>query len=107
MAYYGLSFSAGNFPGSIFINHTLNGLVELVAYIAASLLLDELGRRPIMGAPLLLSGVALIGGMMLNKFVGTNVAVELSRWLMFVGKLGVSASFAVIWIWVAELYPTK
>ena len=49
LGYYGLSYSAGNFPGNIFVNHTLNGLVELIAYIASSALLDKLGRRIIMG----------------------------------------------------------
>ena len=49
MGYYGLSFSAGNFPGNIFVNHALNGLVELIAYVGSSILLDRLGRRTIMG----------------------------------------------------------
>ena len=49
LGYYGLSYSAGNFPGNIFVNHTLNGLVELIAYVASSALLDKLGRRIIMG----------------------------------------------------------
>ena len=107
MGYYGLSFSAGSFPGNIFVNHTLNGVVELIAYVASSILLDKLGRRTIMGGPLLLASCALIGGMALSEFVGGTTAVQVSRLLMFVGKLGVSAAFAVVWIWVAEMYPTE
>ena len=45
--------------------------------------------------------------MVLRNFVGGSTAIEIARWLMFAGKFGVSAAFAVIWIFAAELFPTR
>ena len=59
------------------------------------------------GAPLLLASSALIGGMLMSEFIGGELFTEIARWLMFLGKLGVSGAFAVVWIWVAEMYPTE
>ena len=45
--------------------------------------------------------------MVLNQFIGTPLTIEIARWLMFAGKFGVSAAFATVWIFAAELYPTR
>ena len=45
--------------------------------------------------------------MLLSEFIGGPICTEVARWLMFVGKLGVSGAFAVVWIWTAEMYPTE
>ena len=42
----------------------------------------------------------------MKEFVGGDAATQVFRWLMFAGKFGVSGSFAVIWIYSAELFPT-
>ena len=106
MAYYGLSFSAGDLPGNIYVNNVINGLVEVAAYVVTFFTLNSLGRRALTAGPLLFSGVCMIGGMLLTQFVAAGWAPEVFRWLMFAGKMGVSCSFAVIWIYSAELFPT-
>lgn len=106
MAYYGLSFGAGDLPGDIYVNNVINGVVEVAAYVCAFFLLNVLGRRMLTAGPLLLSGVCMIVGMLLKEFVGGEMASQTFRWLMFSGKFGVSGSFAVIWIYSAELFPT-
>ena len=45
--------------------------------------------------------------MLMSEFIGGELFTEIARWLMFLGKLGVSGAFAVVWIWVAEMYPTE
>lgn len=107
MAYYGLSFSAGDLPGNIYVNNVINGAVEVAAYIIIFFVLNKLGRRLLTAGPLLFSGVCMIGGMILTQFVQDQWAKEVFRWLMFAGKFGVSGSFAVIWIYSAELFPTE
>lgn len=107
MAYYGLSYSAGSLPGNIFVNNVINGFVELVAYILCAALLDKLGRRLLMAGPLVFGGGACLAAMVLQNFIGGDTAIEISRWLMFGGKFGVSAAFATVWIFAAELYPTS
>lgn len=107
MAYYGLSYGAGDLPGDIFVNNVINGAVEVAAYVASFFLLNVLGRRMLTAGPLLFSGVCMIGGMLLVQFVGGAWTHETFRWLMFAGKFGVSGTFAVIWIYSAELFPTE
>ena len=41
--------------------------------------------------------------MLLKQFAGSP---EAFRWLMFAGKFGISGSFAVVWIYASELFPT-
>jgi hypothetical protein len=65
MAYYGLSYGAGDLPGDIFVNNVINGAVEVAAYVASFFLLNVLGRRMLTAGPLLFSGVCMIGGMLL------------------------------------------
>lgn len=58
---------------------------------------------------MLLGGFSCIGSMMLIEFNADNshVMTELSKWLAFLGKFGISGSFNVIFIFAAELYPTE
>ena len=107
MAYYGLVYGAGSLPGNIFENNVINGAVELAAYMLCTVLLDKLGRRLLLAGPLTFGGVACILGMVLRTLVATPTAVAIARWLMFAGKFGVSAAFATIWIFAAELFPTR
>ena len=106
MAYYGLSYSAGDLPGNIYVNNVINGLVEVAAYVVTFFSLNSLGRRALTAGPLLFSGVCMIFGMLLTQYVTADWAPEVFRWLMFAGKMGVSCSFAVIYIYSAELFPT-
>jgi len=107
MVYYGLIFSAGDLPGDIYMNNIINGLVEVAAYIPTFFLLQIWGRRVLLGGPLILAGVCMLLGMGLQLFIEAEWTVEFFRWLMFGAKLGVSGSFAVIWIYGAELFPTE
>ena len=59
MAYYGLSYGAGDLPGDIYVNNVINGAVEVAAYVATFFLLNILGRRLLLGGPMLLSGGVL------------------------------------------------
>lgn len=106
LAYYGLSFSSGDLPGSIYVNNVISGLVEVASFIATFFLLNVMGRRNLTAFPLLFAGVCMIGGMLIVQFCEGAWKYELFRWLMFAGKFGVSGSFAVIFIYTSELYPT-
>ena len=66
-AYYGLSFSAGDLPGDIYVNNVINGLVEVAAYVATFFLLNSLGRRALTAGPLLFAGVCMLFGMILTQ----------------------------------------
>ena len=56
-SYYGLQLLMGSLAGSIYLNTALSFLVELPAYAACALLIDRIGRRPLMMWSLLLGGL--------------------------------------------------
>ena len=69
MTFYGLTFASATLQlaGNVYLNFTLNVLVEFIASLIAYLLVDKLGRRPCMVGTQFVSGVCvLICGNMVN-----------------------------------------
>ena len=76
MTFYGLTFASAtlDLAGSVYINFTLNVLVEFVAALIAALLIDKCGRRPFMISTQLVSGICvLIAGNMVTVTVNINI----------------------------------
>lgn len=75
-------------------------LVEIPSYIAVILLLDRLGRRSITSSFMVVGGIAcIIAVFMAQKSTESTTTV-------FIGKLFIAGSFAVIYNYSAELFPT-
>jgi sugar porter (SP) family MFS transporter len=98
-----------------FMQAVLVGIVNLVFTVLAILLIDKLGRRP-----LLLSGLAVIAVCMLLLAYGFGSAtysasgelVEINAKLILFGILGFVAGFAlslgpVMWVLFSELFPNR
>ena len=60
MCYYGLTSAASTLTPDLYLNYSLAILVEIPAHFAALLLLDRLGRKPVLGYSQLLAGVTCI-----------------------------------------------
>ena len=78
MTFYGLTFAAAtlDLTGNLYLNFTLNVVVEFIAALLAFILLQVLvvGRRPVMIGSQLLSGICvLIAGNMVNVKVNFNI----------------------------------
>ncbi|XP_013402164.1 organic cation transporter protein-like [Lingula anatina] len=101
MVYYGLSLNSAGLGGDLYLNFTLMGAIEIPAYTLAVFLIDKIGRRMSLVGFMILGGVACI--------VSGTVPSDL-HWLIMtmalIGKMGISASFAVIYVLTAEVYPT-
>uniref|UniRef100_A0A182SF56 Major facilitator superfamily (MFS) profile domain-containing protein n=1 Tax=Anopheles maculatus TaxID=74869 RepID=A0A182SF56_9DIPT len=100
ITYYGLSLSAGKLSGNPFLILFLMGLVEFPSYISISYLLDKLGRRSITSSLMIVGGICCIVAAYL-----TRGSTESTSIVMF-GKLFIAGSFAVIYNYSAELFPT-
>jgi sugar porter (SP) family MFS transporter len=90
-----------------FMQAVLVGIVNLVFTVAAMLLIDRLGRRPLLGFGL--SGIAVS---MLAIAWGFADATGQNATLILVGILGFVASFAVslgpiMWVLFSELFPNR
>lgn len=100
LAYYGLSLSSGKLNGNPYLILFILGLVELPSYIALVFTLDVLGRRSITSSLMLIGGFCCIIAAYIEQ--GTTLATS----IVMVGKFTIAGSFAVIYNYSAELFPT-
>ncbi|KAH3819708.1 organic cation transporter protein-like [Dreissena polymorpha] len=105
MVYYGLSLNVGNLSGDIYLNFAINSLCELGAYVMCLLLLNRVGRKWLHCGSMILGGAACLSTIFTVLYANENqhwITVMLPN----IGKFGISAAFAIIWFWTAELFPT-
>lgn len=100
LVYYGLSLSAGKLYGNPFLILFIMGLVEMPSYISLVFVLDLLGRRSITSTLMIIGGVCCIIAAYIEQ--GSNLATT----IVMLGKLTIAGSFAVIYNYSAELFPT-
>ncbi|XP_076637125.1 organic cation transporter protein [Colletes latitarsis] len=104
LVYYGLSLNAGNLVGNPFLMMFLSGLVELPAYIFMCFSMDRTGRRCMVCSFMLIGGVCCIIASIVPK--GTDLAATMIVVIVLFGKACIACSFAVIYNYTAELFPT-
>lgn len=99
--YSGLSLGSTSLGVNDYVAFCISALVELPGISLAWLAMERIGRRWIMCIALLIGGISLIStGFIPAGYVWTRFA------LSNIGKLGISASFAVIYVFASELVPT-
>lgn len=98
MVYYGLSFNSKNMKGDRYLNFFLSGLVEVPSYFLAVPMIDRLGRQKSLFLTVMLGSV----GCLVCAFGPANFATATAN----VGKFGISSSFAILYVYSAELIPT-
>uniref|UniRef100_G1SL73 Solute carrier family 22 (organic cation/zwitterion transporter), member 4 n=2 Tax=Oryctolagus cuniculus TaxID=9986 RepID=G1SL73_RABIT len=101
VGYFGLSLDTPNLHGDIYVNCFLSAVVEVPAYMLAWLLLRYLPRRYSMATALFLGG----GVLLFVQLVPPDL-YYLATILVMMGKFGVTAAFAMVYVYTAELYPT-
>ena len=106
-AYYGLSLNMGTLTGgtNIYLNFTISGLLEIPAYAAAIFLLLYWGRRVPYFLSILLCGFSLLAIVFIPQGMFANdwPAVVLT----LLGKMCVTFSWGVLFLYNAELFPTE
>ncbi|XP_068200657.1 solute carrier family 22 member 21-like [Palaemon carinicauda] len=102
LVYYGLSNNSGNLGGNIFVNFILTMLIEIPSYVFSYLVLDRMGRKGTLSFVLLLGGLACF----LSGFIPEDIGWLIVT-LSLVGKFGIAAAFAIIYVYSAEIFPTE
>ncbi|XP_067145243.1 organic cation transporter protein-like [Centruroides vittatus] len=99
--YYALSLNTGELGGSIFINFFIAGAVEFPAYVVSIIVIKHIGRKiPLMAA-------MIIGGLACLLIIPIpNYLLWVKITLAMVGKFCLTASFGIIYVFSAELFPT-
>ncbi|EDW84202.1 uncharacterized protein Dwil_GK14010 [Drosophila willistoni] len=100
IVYYGLSLSAGKLYGNPYLILFIMGLVEFPSYLTIVFILDRLGRRSITSTLMLGGGLCCIIAAFIAQGSTTSTSV------VMLGKLLIAGSFAVIYNYSAELFPT-
>jgi len=102
LSYYGLSFAADGFGGSMYTNFLLSAVVELPASYGSIFFVDRFGRKSTGSVAFALTCISCLaagitaksGPVVFNLMFGTF------------GKFVASMCFCVIYVWSAEIYPT-
>lgn len=104
-AYYGLSLNMGELTGgsNVYLNFTISGLLEIPAYAGAIVILLYCGRRVPYAVSILLCGVSLLSIVCIPAGVSQWPAVALTLF----GKMCVTFSWGVLFLYNAELFPTE
>lgn len=105
MVYYGLGLNVGNLDGDIYVNFAINTSMEVAAYIVCLLVLERIGRKPLHAGTMILGGAACLCTIFTVLYADKSM-IWTTVVLANVGKFGVSAAFAIIYVWSAELFPT-
>lgn len=100
VVYYGLSFNTGKLNGNPFLIMFLSGFVELPGYGFAMYFVQKAGNRAILSITMILSGLSCLATVFL-RYDSTSITVA-----AMIGKSIISGSFAVIYKYTAELFPT-
>ncbi|KAM6907396.1 solute carrier family 22 member 6 [Xenentodon cancila] len=100
-AYYGLAMDLQKFGVSIYLVQIIFGAVDIPAKVMALGMLSYLGRRVSQVSCLFLSAIIIFA----NIFVPTDMQT-LRTVLACLGKAFTSASFATVYLYTGELYPT-
>lgn len=100
VVYYGLSFNTGKFKGNPFLILFVSGLVELPGYAAGMVFIHKLGHRALLCSTMLISGIFCCIVVVLPA---QSVLITVAA---MTGKFVISASFAIVFKYSAELFPT-
>eukprot|EP00095_Tigriopus_kingsejongensis_P001794 snap_masked-scaffold2424_size15851-processed-gene-0.2 protein:Tk01794 transcript:snap_masked-scaffold2424_size15851-processed-gene-0.2-mRNA-1 annotation:"organic cation transporter protein" len=108
--YYGLTLNSPSYGTSMLVSFTINGLLEIPAYASAIFLLSWKGRRIPYASSMILTGISLLSILFLpeqgpDASPGSFTSIMAMTIALF-GKFWVTVSFASVFLYTAELYPT-
>ncbi|CAN7983875.1 unnamed protein product, partial [Ixodes pacificus] len=102
MVYYGLSLSAEDLGGSTYRNFIFLALIEFPGIALSVLALRFFGRRYVLSFYLIVAGIFCA----IVPIVPDDIQ-WLTTTLVIIGKCNITASFAVIYLYSAEVFPTS
>ncbi|KAF8649341.1 hypothetical protein HU200_064336 [Digitaria exilis] len=103
VVYYGLSLNVVNLKTNLYVTVVVNSLAEMPAYLLTALLLDSFGRKPLAIGTMLLSGLFCTAG---SLIAGAGIMRVVRMACGVVGIFGMAATYNLLFIYTAELFPT-
>lgn len=106
IAYYGLALNTTNLVGNPYLMLFLSALVESPAYIFMMFTMDRAGRRCLVSTFMMIGGACCICAASIGAMVTGDLAAMITITIVLAGKACVAGSFAVVYNYTAELFPT-
>ena len=78
MSYYGLAMNQVNLGNNIYVSFALGGVVEILGYVFAYLVIDHIGRKTVLVGCQVISGISCILGGVFNDDSESNLVLALS-----------------------------
>ncbi|XP_072034966.1 solute carrier family 22 member 15-like [Amphiura filiformis] len=105
--YYGLSLYSSELAGNVYFNVFLLCLVELPAFLVGYCMLRWIGRRISSSICLVVAGVSCVLTACLPNETNDGTDISALRiTLATIGKFSISTTFAMIYVYAPELFPT-
>ncbi|XP_038661635.1 solute carrier family 22 member 5-like isoform X2 [Scyliorhinus canicula] len=101
IGYFVLTLGTPNMYGDPYLNCFISAASEIVAYTMAWWMVNHAPRRLSTASMLILGGSILL----FIQFLPSSLQI-LTTVLVMVGKAGITISFAIVYVFSAELYPT-
>ncbi|KAK1304316.1 Organic cation/carnitine transporter 4 [Acorus calamus] len=108
IVYYGLSLNVVNLGTNVYLNVALNAVAEMPAFVLTAVLLNRLGRKPMaIGTMLFSGGFCLLGSLLSSSGdQGGGLGEAMRMGCGVLGIFGMAATYNLLFIYVAELFPT-
>ncbi|CAF1379636.1 unnamed protein product [Adineta ricciae] len=109
LVYYGVSQSTGSWQFDPYLSFALSALVELFAYIFIHIILDRLGRKlPYCAFAIAFGLLALLVLPVQSVLAERKTTLRVLMFILNISlKFCASASFAIIYLYSTELFPTS
>lgn len=105
MVYYGLSFNTKHISTDIYIPLFISGFVEIVATVVIIPALSYFGRVKVYAGTFIMGGACCIAVAII--LFATDSLVVLTVTLAMIGKFLIAGTFALAYLYTAELFPTN
>ncbi|CAD5116974.1 DgyrCDS5811 [Dimorphilus gyrociliatus] len=112
LVYFGLGLMVATLSGDFYVNFACLALVEIIGVILAVLIVSFAGRRyPISGfflwaAVFLFLAVIFDRAPSIDEHVDKDLKGKLITSFVVISKIGVTAAYCVILVYIQEIYPT-
>lgn len=106
MVYYGLSFNTKNIGADIYVSNFISGFVECVACVVIIPALSRFGRVKIYSGTFLAGGLSCVLVAVILWVTAKGSMVALVVTLAMIGKFLIAGTFALAYLYTAELFPT-
>ncbi|UJR10527.1 hypothetical protein I4U23_014730 [Adineta vaga] len=109
LVFYGVSQNTGSWKLNPYLSFTVSALVELTAYVIVHLILDRVGRKKPYCLFAILFGIVALLAIPVQKFMtkDSSAQITLMNIINVALKFFASASYAIIYIYANELFPTN